>query len=103
MATPKKKKKADEDPAVAEVQVKKPKATSADEGDASGESGAPPPKIVLKDKHALRDRKAMTTVKCKITLNLRSAGGVMMELRKGQNVSVPAEAVEDLRRSKSIH
>lgn len=62
-----------------------------------------PPKIVLKDKHALRNKKAMTSVKCKVTLNLTSAGGVMMQLRKGKNATVPVEAVQDLRNTKCIH
>ena len=89
---PKKKKAADlVAEVVAEVEV---------EADVEAEE---PPKIVLKDRHALRDPKAKKMVHCKVTLNLPSAGGVMMQLRKGAKVPVPAEAVEDLRRTGCIH
>ncbi len=98
--TPKKKRPPKVGKASAVVDVS---AKPAAEGESSGESGDSPPKIVLKDKHALRNLKAMTTVLCKVTINLTSAGGVMMQLRKGKKVPVPAVAVEDLRRSKCIH
>ena len=102
MADPKPKKPKKTKPVVVADEVVSKPAPAAG-GDEPGESGDSPPKIVLKDKHALRNKKAMTTVRCKVTINLRSAGGHMMQLRKGKNVPVPAEAVEDLRRSKSIH
>ena len=62
-----------------------------------------PPKIVLTDKHALVDPKARKKVLCKVSLNLRTAGGGIVQLRQGKSVMVPALAVEDLRRSKLIH
>lgn len=75
--------------------------SSAEDGDDSPPSD--PPKIVLKDRHALRDPKAKAKVKCKITQNIPAAGGGMSQLRKGREVMVPAHAVEDLRRAKCIY
>lgn len=86
-----------------------PPASSAegeDDSSAEDEEDSPPsdpPKIVLKDRHALRDPKAKAKVKCKITQNIPAAGGGISQLRKGREVMVPAHAVEDLRRAKCIY
>ncbi len=75
--------------------------SSTEDGDDSPSSD--PPKIVLKDRHALRDPKAKTKVRCKVTMNVPAAGGGMSQLRKGKDVMVPAHAVEDLRNTKCIY
>lgn len=90
---------------MAETKPKKKRATSKVRVDPAPSVGPPPdpPKIVLKDRHALRDPKAKKLVRCKTTLNHRTACGVVVSLRKGKEVLVPALSVEDLRRSGLIH
>lgn len=88
--------------------VDSPTSSTEDEDDSSTEDGddspsSDSPKIVLKDKHALRDPNAKAKVMCRITQNIAAAGGGMSQLRKGKNVMVPAHAVEDLRRAKCIY
>lgn len=78
------------------------------EPDLEGDSPAPDPpleapKIVLKDKHALHDPNAKRKRMAKVTLNHRTAGGHMVQLRKGKECMVPALAVEDMERSGLIH
>ena len=74
-----------------------------DEAPGGSDPPVTPPKIVLKDEHALRDLKAKTKRLAKVTLNHRTAGGEMVQLRQGKHCMIPVLAIEDMKRSGLIH